>query len=147
MTQNEYELFLERSISEYAAEHVRAGDWLESESLEKARKEFDTLLPQGLNTQDNFLYTLHDGADAIGMIWMKVRYQPAKHGYIYDVYIEEKFRGKGYGKSLMFLLEEKAREMELISLDLHAFGHNHVARNLYETIGYEVTHVMMSKKL
>ena len=67
MTQIEYEVFLERSIPEYAAEHVRAGHWLESEALEKSRKEFEDLLPQRLNSEDNFLYTLYDGEDAIGM--------------------------------------------------------------------------------
>jgi predicted GNAT family acetyltransferase len=30
---------------------------------------------------------------------------------------------------------------------LHVFGHNQVARALYEKIGYEVTNVLMSKKL
>lgn len=147
MTQTEYDAFLARSVPEYAAEHVRAGDWLESESLEKSRKEFDMLLPQGLKSEDNFLYTLHDGDDAVGMIWMKVKNQPLKSGFIYDVFIEERFRGKGHGKTLMLLLEEKARELELKSLDLHVFGSNHVARKLYETIGYEIKHVMMSKTL
>ncbi|HET7142394.1 MAG TPA: GNAT family N-acetyltransferase, partial [Anaerolineales bacterium] len=61
--------------------------------------------------------------------------------------IEERFRGKGYGKSLMLLLEEKAREMGLKSLELHVFGSNHIARNLYEAIGYEITNVLMRKTL
>jgi len=147
MTQPEFEAFLERSIPEYAAEHVRAGNWLESESLEKSRKKFDELLPQGLNSADNLLYTLYDDDQAVGMIWMKIKTQPAKNGFIYDVFIEERFRGQGHGKSLMLLLEEKAREMELKSLGLHVFGSNQVARKLYETIGYETTDVMMSKIL
>jgi ribosomal protein S18 acetylase RimI-like enzyme len=147
MTQPEFEAFLERTIPEYAAEHVRAGNWTESESLEKSRKEFEDLLPQGLNSEDNFLYTLYDGDQAVGMIWMKVKRNPSISGFIYDVYIEERFRGKGYGKRLMLLLEEKTHEMELQSLDLHVFGSNTVARKLYESIGYETTNVLMSKKL
>jgi ribosomal protein S18 acetylase RimI-like enzyme len=147
MTQPEYEAFLERTIPEYAADHVRAGNWTEAESLERSRKEFEDLLPLGLNTEDNFLYTLYDGEQAIGLIWMKVKRQTSISGFIYDVFIEEKFRGKGYGKSLMLLLEEKAREMGLSSLELHVFGSNHVARKLYETIGYETTNVLMSKQL
>lgn len=147
MTQPEYETFLERTIPEYAAEHVRAGNWTESESLEKSRKEFEDLLPQGLKTEDNYLYTLVDGEEPVGMIWVKVKRQPSISGFIYDVYVNEGYRGKGYGKSLMLLLEEKAREMGLRSLELHVFGSNHVARKLYETIGYETTNVSMSKKL
>ncbi|HET7143864.1 MAG TPA: GNAT family N-acetyltransferase [Anaerolineales bacterium] len=147
MTQAKYDAFLERSIPEYAADHVRAGNWVESESVEKSRKEFEALLPQGLNSEDNHLYTLFDGDVAIGMTWMKIRSHPSKSGFIYDVFIEERFRGKGYGKSLMLLLEEKAREMGLKSLELHVFGSNHVARNLYEAIGYEITNVLMRKTL
>jgi len=147
MTQPEYETFLERTIPEYAAEHVRAGNWTESESLEKSRKEFEDLLPQRLKTEDNYLYTLVDGEEPVGMIWVKVKRQPSISGFIYDVYVNEGYRGKGYGKSLMLLLEEKAREMGLRSLELHVFGSNHVARKLYETIGYETTNVSMSKKL
>ena len=147
MTQPEFDAFLKRSIPEYAAEHVRAGNWIESESLEKSKKEFEALLPQGLNSENNFLYTLVDGDKAVGTTWMKVITLPFKSGFIYDVFIEESSRGKGYGKSLMLLLEEKAREMELKSLALHVFGSNHVARKLYETIGYEITDVLMSKTL
>jgi predicted GNAT family acetyltransferase len=109
MSQPEFDLFLERSIPEYAEDKVRAGNWTEAESLERSRREFEELLPQGLNTSDNFLYTLYnDDKEAAGMIWIKVDQTSA---FIYEVYIEEKFRGRGFGKSIMLLLEEKAREM------------------------------------
>ncbi|MBC7876724.1 MAG: GNAT family N-acetyltransferase [Anaerolineales bacterium] len=148
MTQPEFDAFLERSIPEYAADHVRAGNWTESESLERSHKEFEALLPLGLKTEGNFLYTLHDEEISVGMIWLNInRDKTLKSGFIYEVFIEEKFRGKGYGKSIMLLLEEKARELGVKSLGLHVFGSNHIARKLYETIGYEVTNVNMSKAL
>jgi ribosomal protein S18 acetylase RimI-like enzyme len=147
MTQPEYDVFLEQLIPDYAAEHVRAGNWTEFEALEKANKEIEALLPQGLKTADNFFFTLYDSNDAIGRIWMKVKTHPSKSGFIYEVFIEEKYRSKGYGKSLMLLLEEKARELGLQSLGLHVFGSNRVARKLYETIGYEATSMHMVKKL
>jgi ribosomal protein S18 acetylase RimI-like enzyme len=144
MSGPEFDLFLERTIPEYAQDKVRAGNWTEDESLERSRKEFTELLPQGLNTKDNFLYTLHDDNQTVGMIWIKVDRPSA---FIYEVYIEEKFRGRGFGKSIMLLLEEKAREMGLATLKLHVFGSNHVARKLYETVGYEITNINMSKTL
>ena len=127
--------------------HVRAGNWTDAESLEKSRREFEELLPQGLKTEDNFLYSLVDGNETVGMIWMKIKRHPLVGGFIYDVFVNERFRGKGYGKDLMLLLEEKAREMELKSLELHVFGSNQVARKLYETIGYETTDLLMRKAL
>jgi ribosomal protein S18 acetylase RimI-like enzyme len=144
MSQPEFDAFLERSIPEYAADKVRAGNWTEAESLERSRKEFEELLPLGLKSEENFLYTLYDDQQAVGMIWMKTA---STSGFIYEVYIEEKFRGRGYGRSIMLLLEEKAREMGLKSLGLHVFGSNQVARRLYEAVGYEVTNVNMKKTL
>jgi ribosomal protein S18 acetylase RimI-like enzyme len=145
MTQPEFDAFLKRSIPEYAEDKVRAGNWTEAESLERSRKEFEELLPQGLNSKDNFLYTLHNENEAVGLIWMKT-FLPDR-AFIYEVYIEERFRGKGYGKSIMLMLEDKAREMGVKSLGLHVFGSNRIARNLYEAIGYEITNVNMSKTL
>jgi ribosomal protein S18 acetylase RimI-like enzyme len=148
MTQAEYEVFLERTIPEYAADKVRAGQWAESEALERSRKEFLADLPQGVQTKDNYLYTLYDGDTAVGLIWMRAYLdRPTKEGFIFELYVDENQRGKGYGKQAMLLIEEKARELGLKAIGLHVFGSNKVARTLYETIGYEVTSVNMSKTI
>ena len=148
MTQPEYEAFLEHLIPDYAADNVRAGYWDESEALEKSRKETESLLSQGLQSKDHHLFTLYDGDQAVGIIWLKANVdRPVKSGFIFDVEIKEEFRGKGYGKQIMLLIEEKARELELKSIGLHVFAYNKVAKNLYEGIGYEVSSLNMIKKL
>ena len=68
---------------------------------------------------------------------MKTGYLTQKNGFIFEVFCEKQYRGKGYGKTLMLLLEEKAREMALESLVLHVFKSNTAARRLYESIGYK----------
>ena len=147
-TQLEYDHFLARIIPEYAEDNVRAGYWDPSEALEKSRKSIETLLPQGLQTQNHYLYTLYDGENAVGMIWLKANVNnPVKSGFIYDVYIEETARGKGYGKQLMLLIEEKARELGLKSIGLHVFAYNKVAQSLYESVGYEISSLNMQKQL
>jgi ribosomal protein S18 acetylase RimI-like enzyme len=148
MTQTELEVFLERTIPEYAEEKFRAGHWAESEALERSRKEFANELPQGLQTQNNYLYTLYDGDNAVGLIWMRANVdRPTNDGFILELYVEENQRGKGYGKQIMLLIEEKARELGLKAIGLHVFGSNKVAQNLYKAVGYEVTSVNMSKTL
>ena len=148
MTQPEFDVFLEHLIPDYAAENVRAGYWDESEALEKSRKETESLLPQGLQSENHYLFTLYDGDQAVGRVWLKANVdRPVKSGFIFDVEIKEEFRGKGYGKQIMLLIEEKARELGLMSIGLHVFGYNTVAKNLYEGIGYEVTSLNMIKKL
>lgn len=148
MTPPEYDTFLARLIPEYAENNVRAGYWDESEALEKARKATESLLPQGLQTPNHYLYALYDEDHTVGVIWLKANLDgPVKNGFIFDVYIEEKFRGKGYGKEMMLLVEEKARELGLKSIGLHVFAYNKVARSLYESIGYEVSSLNMIKTL
>ena len=148
MTQSEYEAFLARAIPDYAADNVRAGYWSESEAMEKSRAGYEKLLPQGLQTENHFLYTLYDAGEAVGMIWIRADLQsPIESGFIFELYVDEKFRGKGYGKQAMSLIEEKARELGLKSLGLHVFAVNNVARNLYENVGYEVSSLNMTKKL
>lgn len=148
MTQPEYEAFVERAIPEYAADNVRAGYWSESEALEKSREGYEKLLPNGLQTENQFLYTLYDANQAVGMIWIRADLQsPVKNGFIFELHVDEKFRGKGYGKQAMLLIEEKARELGLKSLGLHVFAVNNIARNLYESVGYEVSSLNMAKKL
>ena len=148
MTQPEFDLYLTHLIPDYAADNVRAGYWDESEALEKSHRQIESLLPQGLQTKDHYVYTLVEGDRAVGMIWLKAQLDRAvKSGFIFDVLVDEKFRGRGYGKQLMSLIEEKARELGLKSIGLHVFAYNKVAKNLYESIGYEVSSLNMLKKL
>ena len=148
MTQPEFDAFLERLIPDYAADNVRAGYWSEEEALEKSRKQTMSLLPDGLQTKDHYLYTLYEGDNAVGMIWLRAELdRPIKSGFIFDVEIKEEFRGKGYGKQAMLLIEEKARELGVKRMGLHVFGYNNVAKNLYERIGYKVSSMNMLKDL
>jgi hypothetical protein len=81
MTQPEFDAFLAHVIPEYTAENVHAGYWDESEALEKSRKQTGSLLSQGLQTRDHYLFTLYDGDDAVGMIWLQANMdRPIKSG-------------------------------------------------------------------
>ena len=148
MTQPEFDLYLTHLIPDYAADNVRAGYWDESEALEKSRQQIESLLTQGVQTKNKYIYTPVDGAQARCKIWLNAQMDRAgKSGFIFDVMVDEKLRGKGYGKQLMSLIEEKARELGLKSIGLHVFAYNQVARNLYESIGYEISSLNMTKQL
>ena len=148
MTQPEFDAFLERLIPEYAADNVRAGYWSEDEALEKSRRQTESLLSQGLQTKDHYLYTLYDNEIAVGLVWLRAELDRlVKVGFIFDVEINEEFRGKGYGRHVMLLVEEKARELGIQRMGLHVFAHNEVAKNLYERIGYKVSSMNMHKDL
>ncbi len=148
MTQPEYDVYIERLIHEYAADNIRAGYWSEDEALGKSRTQTGSLLSQGLQTKDHYLYTLYDGDTAVGMVWLRAELdRHVKSGFIFDVEIKEEYRSRGYGKQAMLLIEEKARELGIKRMGLHVFAYNDAAKNLYERIGYKVSSMNMLKDL
>jgi RimJ/RimL family protein N-acetyltransferase len=140
----------EESIADYALERVKAGN--DDASSDRPREEFRSLLPQGKATRNNYIYSVVDEKDndrKVGIIWYAVDSQqfPKDTLYIYDIVIEERFRGKGHGKAALLLLEDMARALEKRRISLHVFAHNERARRLYEELGYKPTNIVMSKAL
>ena len=54
---------------------------------------------------------------------------------------------KGYGRETMALAEVEARNQGLQSWGLNVYGHNQIARHLYESMGYTTTAIRMKKNL
>jgi ribosomal protein S18 acetylase RimI-like enzyme len=150
MEQEDFETYRERNIREYAAEHVKNGDWLPEEALEKSRKEVQGLLPDGIKSKNQFIYSIFDDAtnQKLGMLWVEVKMDtPRRRAFMYDFIIEEQFRGKGYGKQALAALDQKLISMDSESVGLHVFAHNTVAQELYKKSGYQVTNIIMRKQL
>ena len=57
-------------------------------------------------------------------------------GNVHQVFIYPEFRGNGYSKQLMYVLEERARKFGYSYLRLDTGGFNVVAQNLYRKLGY-----------
>jgi RimJ/RimL family protein N-acetyltransferase len=150
MSDAEYQPYLALAIRDYADEKVAAGNWQPAEALERSTQEFQKLLPDGVATQDNYLFTIEDQALAatVGMIWLS-RIMQGAHPiiFIYDFRIDESYRRKGYGEQAMRAAEDQAKALGLDIIALHVFGHNQAARALYEKLGYEITNINMAKKL
>lgn len=149
MTEAEFAAYLAHAVRDYADDHIRAGDVVPEEALSRAQKDYDELLPEGLHSKNDFLFTLTHGTfGAIGMVWFELKERRAvKSAYLYDFTIREDLRGKGYGRQALELLEAKLRESGVRSIGLNVFGYNHVARALYEKMGYRITGIGMTKQL
>ena len=149
MTEGEFQLYLQTAVREYAEEHVKAGNWHPDDALEKSEKEFQSYLPDGLATLNQYLYTIEDESPAkVGLIWLAAMNQGAQRfAFIYDFVIYASFRRKGYGQQALLAAEEKVKALGLDTISLHVFGHNRAAIALYEKAGYEITNLQMSKKL
>lgn len=147
MNEVEFGEWLDKSKMNYRDENVRNGLTI-NEASKKSDDDFGRLLPDGLKSVDQFLFSIKENGLWIGTIWLGIRGAvDNRKGFIYDIVLNENTRGKGYGKKAMLLIEDEAKKLGLRHIGLHVFGHNKIARNLYESIGYETTNVNMEKTL
>jgi len=150
MSQDYFETYVERSIPEYAAEHVQAGNWEESQALAKARASYEELLPDGPATKDHFLYAIkgdHEDSPA-GLLWFAIDRSGSRlKAFVYDLFVEEACRRKGYAREAMLEMEELLRQMGVSRVALHVFGDNSGAMSLYRAIGYQTSDLIMAKEI
>ena len=122
-----------------------------SEALDRSRADFHSLLPAGLTSPNNYIYSIwSDDAplDApVGVLWIAVQSRQPSQAFIFDFIIFEPYRRRGYGAQALLALEPKVRALGLETIGLHVFGHNHGAIALYEKSGYEITDINMVKKV
>jgi RimJ/RimL family protein N-acetyltransferase len=150
MTAEEFTAYVAWLIPDYAADHVRAGNWSAEEAEALSAAQIREELPQGVQTPDHYLYTLHveEESAPVGIIWLAVLRRTAHpRAFIYDILIYENYRRRGYASQALTAIEEKARSLGLDNIGLHVFGDNHGARALYDRQGYTVTDLVMAKKI
>jgi ribosomal protein S18 acetylase RimI-like enzyme len=148
MDPSDFDAYLERSTAGYAEEHVKTGNWQASDALEKARAEFNHLLPDGLKTRNEFVFSILDEAAGkkIGILWVEVKMdETPRRAFGYDFEIYKEYRGKGFGKQALLALDEKLKSMDVESMGLHVFAHNTTAFELYKKMGFEMTNIQMRK--
>ena len=146
----DFDTYIERDIRLYAEENVRAGYWSEAEALDKSRKAHERLLPEGLATKNHYLFAIQEAATGttVGSLWLMAdRETERRTGFIFDLFVDEAYRRKGFATQAMLALEHKAEELGLKTLGLHVFAHNPVAFDLYQGLGYQVKSLNMTKPL
>jgi len=146
MTEAAYQSWSQASVATFAEEKVRSHAWEAADALRLSQENFAQLLPDGRASRDHYLYTItaQPGAVPVGILWFARKHNEA---YLYEIMIAEEFRGRGYGRQAMHLLEAAVTQLGLAAIALHVFGHNQRALGLYQSLGYETTDLNMRKPL
>src|SRR5262245_60402745 len=137
ITEEDYKKWLAEEIVAYAYDKTESGAWPAVEALERSRRAFLQLLPDGLESEDQYIYSIYDETlgKNVGVLWFaNVDFHWRRVAYVYDIVIDEPYRRQGYGRQAMLALEEKVREVGLDAIELHVFGHNPGAQALYEKV-------------
>jgi ribosomal protein S18 acetylase RimI-like enzyme len=141
-------VWIEETTVWYAEERAAATGLPPDVSLEKARAQVATLLPDGQATAGMYLLVVVDDTDAeVGILWLGPHPDRPDTLYVWDISIHEPFRGRGFGRAAMLAADVVARDAGVFAIGLNVFGPNTAARRLYDSLGYDVTSQQMLKKL
>lgn len=98
-----------------------------------ATVQLDNLLPEGVYTRFHALREIWVGEDLVGTIWFSR--QPGSVAYVYDLFIQESHRRRGYGKAAVEASERDAIDHGCFALSLHVFEDNAAAQQFYRSLG------------
>ncbi len=148
MSEEEYSRIREPSLENYAQDIARNFKRPIEEVRTEAREQVARILKDGFASPGHFMFNVIEtkNAETVGHVWFNVE-NDKKRAFLYDILIHEPYRGKGYGKKTLQLLEVTLKDMGVSQLGLHVFGDNRVAINLYKTLGYYTTSFNMQKDL
>jgi ribosomal protein S18 acetylase RimI-like enzyme len=132
MTAAEFPAWQERSIIGYAR-LATAQDPPTDAAVAISRKGFIALLPDGLATDGHELWTLRQRDRHVATLWLG---NSKEETYVYDVEVDESMRGKGFGRQIMYVAEQRAMALGLPQVRLNVHEHNQVAVQLYWKLGY-----------
>jgi ribosomal protein S18 acetylase RimI-like enzyme len=138
--------WLVRNNSEYIEERVAAGDSPE-EAKANAEASWRRTFPNGSPAPGQLAGRLVWGGQRIGELWVGRFGSDPERWWVWDVRVDEPFRGRGLGRQAMLLAEELARTNGAVSIGLNVFADNTVARNLYASLGYRESSVHMRKQV
>lgn len=144
--------FFEFACQDYARQNIASGRWPAADALQRARDETTRLLPQGLQTPDQFFFDMRTSSAAdstkFGLIWLAIIEQAGlRAAYIYNIYVKEEHRRQGHARRALLALDEVVSNMGLSQIGLHVFANNQQAQALYASLGYQVTGLNMQKRL
>ncbi|HED2411082.1 TPA: GNAT family N-acetyltransferase [Raoultella planticola] len=150
MGEEEYPAYLEYFIADYAHE-IAANYRLSAEdSLARAKREIAEDLPEGVNTPGQVLLCLFNQADHcdehVGYLWYKPD-TATQTVFIFDFYIFNACQGQGLGTQALRAFEREMREQGIEQIRLRVAGDNQRARHVYESAGFWVTGINMSRTL
>ena len=149
MLPDEFVTYLDWAIDDYAAELERNGKATGEAAQVASRASYDSLLPDGLATLGHTLLVAMDpnGGERVGVLWFGPSTDDPAMAWIYDIMVDEEKRGRGWGRAIMRAFEGEARARGFARAGLNVYGDNHVARRLYESLGYVETARQLHKEL
>lgn len=150
MAADEFAEWHEGVMRAFSAAQADAGSGTFEENLTRTREAQAALLPRGAATPGMlFLHGVRGDGTVVGTMWISLEHPRGVRdcAFLYEIAIDERFQGEGYGRALLTAGEQIVRERGVAGLELNVFGDNARAIGLYATSGYRVITQQMRKDL
>ena len=149
ITDGEYDTIRTPMLDEFAADLARsAHSPVDDEVRARAAQFFPETLTDALaEVGTSILRVVDDAGDDVGLLWLGRSPTNRKTGFVYDVIIDEPYRGRGLGRAAMVEAEKVLAADGCTRIALNVFGWNERAAGLYRSLGYSVDSMQMSKPL
>ena len=135
MTEEEFLRFKEYSTADYAKDLMHEEGLDENQATAMAVKDFEAALPNGPETQEQFLMTIEEVQNhmTVGCLWFHYEEQQV---FLDDFLIHEAERRKGYATAALLEMERMAKADGCTESVLFVWNHNPEAAALYQKCGY-----------
>lgn len=149
MTEKEFSKY--KNSNFYVQEILNADDnKSEIDANKKADEQFYKLLPNGVHTINNFLYSIieKDLGHTIGMIWFAIEKEKTNIvSFGYDIYIDHEYRKRGYATAALEEAMNKSKKLGANTFQVHVFNHNTESLKLCFSAGFKVIQKSSSSQL
>lgn len=134
-------------ITQLYFDNVRSNQFHDHYTWEEAEAKIDGLIVH-LENGTAIVYSAFDEEEIIGFIWAYVhQFREETRMYVSEIRVKEEYRKRGIGSRLLELVEEKARELNLPAIYLHAEANNLNSMMFYADNGYVKERIQYRKEI
>jgi len=139
LSELDFKEYHDQLIRRFTEDSVLNGDWTEDEAKNVAKMQLQSILPEGVKTPGHFFFAIfHQKLNmAVGNVWIQIQDKKSvKKGTLFDLMIVDMFKGKGFDKQTLQVVEEWLKSEQVKDLGLHVYTTNSSGRKLYVDFGF-----------
>lgn len=132
-------------ITKFYFDNVRSNQYHEHFGWEEAEEKIGGFINH-LENDESIAFGAFEDEKIIGFVWAYPhQFREENRMYVNEIRVMEEYRGKGYGKKLLGFVEDKAKEMRVSAVYLHAEASNPESRKFYRCCGYEEERIQLRR--
>ncbi len=134
MTQDQFKEYGEFSYKNFLREMSLATS-KKIDEIEVELSDNNEMNPVTTNANKDLWRVVEFEGEEAGYIWVQVNYDE-KSAFGFDIYLDQKYRGRGLGRLIMNQGREILKEKGIKKIEICVFHANGIARTLYENLGF-----------